>query len=179
VTVDRVALGRMGLGGLLPVPELRPDPHRPARRQQSVVAVRTVEPRDPARAEALARSVFVRDGRGAGGRTGARLRTQRDDGAMKTIWLSFTDPTKEVDRFLGVALVDVTIEEASDALIEIEVKFPQHLPGAEWIFAANRKAHGLGCNPGGEVASWEVPAGLAAPRGRLMMKAALEARGLA
>jgi hypothetical protein len=102
------------------------------------------------------------------------------NGSLQFIYADELVPlTKEVDRFLGVAVVAVTIEEASDALIEIEVKFPQHLPGAEWIFAANRKAHGLGRNPGGEVASWEVPAGLVASRGRLMMKAELEARGLA
>ena len=28
--------------------------------------------------------------------------------------------------------------------------------GAEWLAAATRKAHRLGCNPGGEVASMEI-----------------------
>ena len=40
---------------------------------------------------------------------------------------------------------------------EMRLKFPLAEPGAEWIAAASRKAHALGCNPGGEMASAEIP----------------------
>lgn len=76
---------------------------------------------------------------------------------MKTFWLSFCDAERpEGERFLGACIVDVTDEEAADALIEIALRFPFAQPDAEWIAAATRKAHILGCNPGGQVASMEI-----------------------
>jgi len=77
---------------------------------------------------------------------------------MKTFWLSFIDPDLPTgQRFLGVAIVDVTEEDEAAALED----FPQmhdrvRGPG---VIAAARKAAALGCNPGGEVAAHIIPPG--------------------
>lgn len=76
----------------------------------------------------------------------------------KVFWLSFTDATRpKGQQFLGACLLDVTAAEAEDAAIDVLLRFPFAQPGAEWIGAVVKKAHRLGCNPGGEVASVEVP----------------------
>lgn len=78
--------------------------------------------------------------------------------ALKTFWLSFCDASLPTgSQFLGACVVDVTGDEAEDALIEIALKFPLAREGADWISAASRKAHALGCNPGGEMMSAEIP----------------------
>lgn len=78
--------------------------------------------------------------------------------ARKVFWLSFCDPERaEGSQFLGACMVDVTGEEAEAAAIEVMLRFPFAQEGAEWITAATRKAHSLGCNPGGEIATAEVP----------------------
>lgn len=77
---------------------------------------------------------------------------------MKTFWLSFCDGNRpKGQQFLGVAVIDVTDDEAHEAFEDLLDRFPNAQDGAEWIAAAARKAHRLGCNPGGEVASIEMP----------------------
>lgn len=99
----------------------------------------------------------------------------------RAYWLSFCDGDKPTgQQFLGVCLVDVTDDMAADALLDIALRFPMAMDGAEWVAAAIKEAHRLGCNPGGEVASNDVTDGppdiLAAhPRGKLMSLAELEA----
>jgi hypothetical protein len=76
----------------------------------------------------------------------------------KVFWLSFCDADlPKGQQFVGACIVEVTQEEADEAKLVIAERFPQALDGAEWIGAATRKAHRLGCNPGGEVASVELP----------------------
>lgn len=98
----------------------------------------------------------------------------------KTFWLSFCDPEKpKGQQFLGACVVSVMAEEVEAAAIEVLLRFPQAQDGAEYIAAATRKAHRLGCNPGGEVASVEVqsdhPMLTHYPQGVLMDRVALEA----
>jgi hypothetical protein len=99
--------------------------------------------------------------------------------------LSFCDPAAPAgQRFRGVCIVEVNETDAAEALIDIAVKFPHALPGAEWIAAATRKAWREGCNPGGEVASLELTPGSLAklpaslPRNRLLNKTELQALGV-
>lgn len=78
--------------------------------------------------------------------------------ARKIFWLSFCDSSRpEGSQFLGACVIEVTREEAEDALIEVALRFSFAQGGAEWIAAAVRKAHELHCNPGGEVATMEIP----------------------
>lgn len=102
---------------------------------------------------------------------------------MKTFWLSFTDPDRPTgQQFSGVAVVDVEQSEADDALIGVLLNFPLASPGAEWIAAATGKAHAMGCNPGGQVMSMEMPREWPAydtcPRNELLSKARLQELGL-
>lgn len=98
----------------------------------------------------------------------------------KTFWLSFCDNDKpNGEQFLGACVVDVSEEQANDALTDIDVRFPNHADGAEWIGAAIKAAWELGCNPGGEMASFEMtdaPAKWheAYKRGVLMSKSEIE-----
>ena len=81
---------------------------------------------------------------------------QKRDGS-KVFWLSFYDADRpKGEQFLGACVVDVTAEEADAAALEVALKFPFAQPDSEWIAAATMKAHRLGCNPGGEVATMEV-----------------------
>jgi hypothetical protein len=76
----------------------------------------------------------------------------------KYFWLSFCDNEKPKGaQFLGACIVGVSDAEAAAMLDEIDVRFPDHADGAEWIGAASRKAWSLGCNPGGEMACGELP----------------------
>ena len=78
---------------------------------------------------------------------------------MKIYWLSFCDGDKpKGEQFLGACLVEVSQEEADLAAVCVAIEFPYAEPGSEWIGAASRKAHQMGCNPGGEMASIELPA---------------------
>lgn len=75
----------------------------------------------------------------------------------KLFWLSFCDSDRpKGSQFLGVCIVEVTSDEAADMLIELVLRFPHAQDGAEWIAAASRKAHRLGCNPGGQMAAVEL-----------------------
>ena len=99
---------------------------------------------------------------------------------MKTFYLSFCDNDRpEGQRFLGACVVDVTQEDADNALVVLAARFPQALPESEWIAAAMTKAHREKCNPGGEVMSCEIPQDNPAlalyPRNTLMSLAELEA----
>ena len=88
----------------------------------------------------------------------------------RTYWLSFSD---EHDGFRGVVIVDVTQAEADTMKAWIDVHWPQHAPGAEWVGAATRRAHELGCNPGGEVLSVDithVPPPVPVAKNRLLSK---------
>ena len=107
---------------------------------------------------------------------------------MRTYWLSFCDGQKlKGQQFLGACIIEVEAADAERAKALIDVQFPQHAPGAEWIAAASRKAHHQGCNPGGEVMAIDMTENLppdrvehwqAIPRNRLMDKAELQQRGL-
>ena len=100
---------------------------------------------------------------------------------VKIFWLSFCDTAKKKgDQFLGGCVVEVTDEEAREALTELVLRFPDHREGAEWIAAATRKASRTGCNPGGEVAGYDItdgsPSTLARyQRNRLYSRAEIEA----
>lgn len=85
--------------------------------------------------------------------------TEQKREGRKVFWLSFCDSERPTgQQFLGVAIIEVTAAEADDAAVEVMLRFPfTHQPDSEWIAAAIKKAHRLGCNPGGEVATWEVP----------------------
>lgn len=93
----------------------------------------------------------------------------------KTFWLSFV----EQDQFLGVAIVDVTIEEAAAMFTEQLDRFPNARPGAEWFGAAIRKAWQHGCNPGGQVGCADITERITpeTPRYVLMQKDELRQRG--
>ncbi len=102
---------------------------------------------------------------------------------LKTFWLSFCDGAKPTgERFLGACLVDVTQDDADEAIVWLAIHRPQARAGAEWIAAAQRKAWRERCNPGGEVAFCDIsdaPADVLAtyPRNRLMTRSELEAWG--
>lgn len=100
---------------------------------------------------------------------------------MRTFWLSFCkDDRPKGDQFLGVCVIDVSPAEAFLAREHLAKNFPHALPGAEWLGAALRKARALQCNPGGEVAGYEVtgwPEMDLVPRNMLLSKADLELIG--
>jgi hypothetical protein len=77
----------------------------------------------------------------------------------KVFWLSFCDSERpKGQQFLGACIVEVTAADAEEAFYRLALDFPLAQPGAEWIAAACGKAHALKCNPGGEMASMELPA---------------------
>ena len=89
--------------------------------------------------------------RGHGGAVSARL-----------FWLSFVDP--DTGASLGACVVQVTVADvtrmrpAVEAFAQ-EVRPPELPPIDEeaiWRVTATRVARERGCNPGGEVASWEI-----------------------
>lgn len=95
----------------------------------------------------------------------------------RLVWLSFADD----DGFRGVAIVEIDDEDLDEARAVIAERFPRAKPGAEVVGAATRKAHLMGCNPGGSVMSAEMPPGKIAddvPRHRLMQLPELQQRGL-
>lgn len=79
---------------------------------------------------------------------------------MKTIWMSFVDGDRpKGERFLGVAIVDVSPEDEAAALehypeMHDKVKGPV-------IVAAALIAKGRNCNPGGEIQAMEMKAPVA------------------
>lgn len=106
----------------------------------------------------------------------------------RTYWLSFCDSDRPTgQQFLGVVVIDVTkadVDAAAGFLAKRRAEF--HLPPADdearWLAGAIRKAHVLGCNPGGEVASHRLDDlpdfakhGPRYPRGKLLSKAEIEA----
>jgi hypothetical protein len=102
----------------------------------------------------------------------------------RTFWLSFSDPDRPAgQRFLGVAVIDVTTEEAATAEVVLRMRHPHAKEGAEWVWVAQQKAWQLGINPGGEIGVTELPRTdprvAAIPRDRLMQKPELEALGVA
>ena len=103
----------------------------------------------------------------------------------KLFWLSFCDSKKPKEQqFLGACIVEVTEAEATETLTFIDVEFPHHEAGAEWVGAAGRKAHREGCNPGGEMMSLEIPPHWRlflppnTPRNTLMTMAEMQAMGM-
>ena len=60
---------------------------------------------------------------------------------------------------MGACLVRIDEVDAARMAEEIKTKWPKAREGAEWVGAAARKAHELGCNPGGEMAMYKIPAG--------------------
>lgn len=98
----------------------------------------------------------------------------------KTFWLSFVDAAQPPgQRFRGVAIVDVSDGEAAEARDMVAAAFPDAQDGSEWIAAASRKAWLVGCNPGGEVLSIELPPGHheSLPRHRLLSRDELNTLG--
>lgn len=102
----------------------------------------------------------------------------------KRFWLSFTDSDKpKGEQFLGVCIVEVTEDDAADALAVIKTRpsWRHAQPGAEWLGAALRVAHQMGCNPGGAVGSLDItdePHFTLAPVNRLLSRRDLFALGL-
>lgn len=96
----------------------------------------------------------------------------------KTFWLSFCDGQRpKGQQFLGACIVDVMPEEVEDAYLDVLLRFPFAQKDAEYIAAATRKAHALGCNPGGEMAACDVtdhPNLAYFERGVLMDRATIE-----
>jgi len=100
----------------------------------------------------------------------------------RTFWLLFADDEPpEGKGFLGVCVVDVTAGDAATAKQVIARRFPNAQPDAEWIAAAIRHAWAHGCNPGGEIATYDITGQAQAetvPRNRLLQKDELLALGL-
>jgi hypothetical protein len=100
----------------------------------------------------------------------------------RTFWLSFVDDTRpKGERFLGVCIIDVDDEDAADVKEFQTRRFPNAVPGSEWLGAAIRKSHQMCCNPGGVVGAVDItnaapPAPLV--KNRLLSHAQLEALGL-
>lgn len=88
---------------------------------------------------------------------------------IRTFWLSFVDENKPPgERWLGACVVDVRASQAEFAKLFL---LPQSLPGSEWIKAAVMRAWAVNANPGGSVASQELPPGISQselPRDRLL-----------
>lgn len=103
----------------------------------------------------------------------------------RLFWLSFVDPDRPAgERFLGACIVEVTTAEIEAAGALVRERFPNALPDADGIAAAARKAHAMGCNPGGEVGTLEIPVAappalLALERHRLFSRDELIAAGVA
>ena len=101
----------------------------------------------------------------------------------RLFWLSFVglDPAG-AERFLGVCLVEVDDEDRAEAKAILDVQFPQHTAGVEEVAAMSRKAHLMGCNPGGQMLIAEVDPELVAAKGlplyRLLSRAELTAAGV-
>jgi len=76
-----------------------------------------------------------------------------DEMVDRLFWLSFVGSD---GKNRGCCIVEVNAEEAYYAKIDLIKRFPNHLADAEWIAAAISKAHKLGCNPGGEVTSYDI-----------------------
>lgn len=77
---------------------------------------------------------------------------------MKTFWLSFAGDGPGAGPnggFLGVAIVQV---DEVDAAVYRAQLLPQSKPNAEWVLAATAVASEMGCNPGGHVMAFELPA---------------------
>lgn len=78
-------------------------------------------------------------------------------------WLSFVDPSRPADdRFVGVAIVETTLDEEENALaIATDMRAQHGLPAPDLgecgIVAATQAAARLGCNPGGEVSGFPIP----------------------
>ena len=74
--------------------------------------------------------------------------------------MSFADPDKpKGEQNLGVCVVDVTEAEAEEERFWLESSSFQHTYNKEqgpWVGAAARKAHRMGCNPGGEVMNFDI-----------------------
>lgn len=100
----------------------------------------------------------------------------------KLFWMSFCDADRpKGQHFLGVSIVPVSQEEVDALMPEIIVRFTHRLAGVEWLAVASRKAHEMGCNPGGEVQAVELegaPLPDGVPLCKLMSKADLEGFGL-
>jgi hypothetical protein len=59
-----------------------------------------------------------------------------------TVWMSFSDPTRpKGSQFLGVAVLDVTEEEAAAAIPSLRALHPKAIEGAERLWVAQQRAH--------------------------------------
>lgn len=95
-----------------------------------------------------------------------------------SFWLSFADSSGH----LGVAIVEVTEEEATDQIEWVKSRNIHGIvnEGADYLAAAMNKAHEMACNPGGSIHAYSIPLDALpdVPRNRLMQKAELKERGL-
>lgn len=71
----------------------------------------------------------------------------------RLLWLSFVGSD---GKNRGCCIVEVDAGEAYYAKMDLIKRFPGHQEEAEWIAAAISKAHKLGCNPGGDVMSYDI-----------------------
>ena len=100
------------------------------------------------------------------------------------LWLSFTDPDRpEGERHLGSCIVEIDDDDLDTARSEVAANIPHAKPGSVLIWAATRKAHEMGCNPGGEVLMSDItetddPNLLALKHNRLYARRELEKAGV-
>lgn len=105
----------------------------------------------------------------------------------QTWWLSFSDPDlPKGQQFLGMAIVDITEEDAVAVHDEVDATLggQRRVAGdtdLDWMAAAIRESHMMGCNPGGCVLSGRIDhvpgfpeRDARIPRNRLLSKADLE-----
>jgi hypothetical protein len=103
----------------------------------------------------------------------------------RTFWLSFVDPDRpEGQRNLGVCIIDIDELDIAAARVTLDKsRFASTYDPDKGpiVWAITAKARDVGCNPGGEVASYEItdadnPAWLARlPRNTLLTKDEAEA----
>ena len=76
----------------------------------------------------------------------------------RVYWMSFCDEHQpDSQSFLGVSVVRVTQADVNDIMPDLVLRFPNHEPiDGPWLAAASRKAHRLGINPGGQLATWRI-----------------------
>lgn len=91
------------------------------------------------------------------------MSTENVTSTGRTYWLSFCDADRpEGEQFLGVAVVEVDNIDRHDARVEDYVRERRGPTGpppddeALWLTAAMAKAWETGCNPGGQMLSFDM-----------------------
>lgn len=92
---------------------------------------------------------------------------------MRTYWMSFVGE----EGHLGCCIVDVDEAEIDQAAEELKRTHPDHDPErGPVIWAAAKKAHALGINPGGSIQAIELPYGYPQVYPKHKLMTALEVR---